>query len=236
MFKGAISQELDGKFCFLAGTPVVTDQGEIAIEKITSKNTINGMKVKEVVSYRNADNFMILIKKGALGENSPNKDTLISQNHRVFIGSKPIMAKKLINHTTIVRKFMVPEIVYNVLLDKPRKKTMSVNNLIVETKDPDMIGKVLPRDFDWRVYAKLHKDLSNLNKEQIENHYLRIGKKEGRMYKSEMSNRKVPNDFNWTTYISLHKDLKNLNHQQAVNHYIKFGRKENRVYKKLVSA
>ena len=58
MFFGATSQTIDGNFCFLAGTPVLTDQGIVPIEKINSDNTINMKQIKKILTFTNNDPYM----------------------------------------------------------------------------------------------------------------------------------------------------------------------------------
>ncbi len=89
---------------------------------------------------------------------------------------------------------------------------------------------VLPKDFNWKVYIELHKDLKNKNEEQAIFHYLNHGIKEKRSYKIEKNT--LPFDFDWKTYLHLNKDLGEKNEAEAVSHFLKHGKIENRRYKK----
>ena len=87
----------------------------------------------------------------------------------------------------------------------------------------------LPEDFDWNIYIKLNKDLSNIKlKSHAIKHYLKHGKSENRLYKIDKTN--YPIDFNWKNYIILNPDLKCINELDALNHYLQFGKKEKRKY------
>ena len=121
--------------CFPAGTPVVTDQGEIAIEKIDSKiNTIRGKKIVAITK----EDKIVCIEKDALGKNIPSQKTLISRNHRVLYNKKMVKAKYIIGLVEgVYNKKYNGEILYNVLLETHEK--MIVNNLIVETLDPSNV-------------------------------------------------------------------------------------------------
>ena len=131
-----------GDICFPAGTPVQTDQGEIAIEKLTSENTIDGVNVVAVVHVYNECDYLVKINKHALGPNYPKKTTLVSRNHRVFVdkkgSDKSVPALALYNGKTItVVQREEHETIYNVLL--PTYSKMTINGLVVETLHPKSI-------------------------------------------------------------------------------------------------
>lgn len=125
--------------CFPAGTPVVTDQGIIAIEKINStKNTIRGKKIVAITKSVTSEDKIVCIEKDALGSNIPSQNTLISRNHKLFYNKQMIKAKHLVGYVDgVFNKKYNGEILYNVLLETYEK--MIVNNLIVETLDPKNI-------------------------------------------------------------------------------------------------
>lgn len=121
--------------CFLGNTLVLTDQGKIPIKRITTDNTIDGYQVIKITKYKNMDNYMILIKKDSLGINIPSNDTYITREHGIYINNKLVRAKKLINKKTIIKEKRGHDLIYNILLKKHHK--MNVNNMIVETLDPN---------------------------------------------------------------------------------------------------
>ena len=127
-----------GDICFPAGTPVQTDQGEIAIEKLTCENTIDGVNVVAVVPVYNECDYLVKINKHALGPNYPKKTTLVSRNHRVYLNKKreeTIPALALYNGKTVtVVQREEHETIYNVLL--PTYSKMTINGLVVETLHP----------------------------------------------------------------------------------------------------
>lgn len=133
----------ESAICFLKGTPVKTDQGEIPIEQITNKNTINGLKVVGIVESLNQEEYMVNVTKNSLGSNIPSQDTLITPTHGIYIDNTTklveqyghlVQAKHLINDETILKIDTGKILVYNVLLKK--HAPMVVNNMIVETLHP----------------------------------------------------------------------------------------------------
>jgi len=128
---------LNFPICFPAGTPVETDQGTIAIEKINpNKNTIRGKKIVAITKTITIEDKIICIEKDAFGTNIPSQKTLISRNHKVFYNKEMIKAKHLVGKVDrVYNKKYNGEILYNVLLETHDK--MIINNLIVETLDPN---------------------------------------------------------------------------------------------------
>jgi hypothetical protein len=132
---GAVSFSLAGGICFLGNTLVNTDQGKVKFNELTTKNTINKHQINKVVSVMNKDNTMVLVKKDSLGDSVPNKDTYISNNHKILIDGNYFEAKNIVNNFNIYTKNMPRKRLYNVLLD--HHGTMIVNNMVVETLDPN---------------------------------------------------------------------------------------------------
>jgi hypothetical protein len=152
--------------CFPAGTPVQTDQGSIAIEKINLKtNTIRGKNIVAVTKTITIEDKIVCIEKDALGTNIPSQKTFISRNHELFYNKQMIKAKNLIGVVDgVYNKKYNGEILYNVLLDKHDK--MIVNNLIVETLDPEnIIAKLYNGNFSDEVKNNIIVNLNNGAKE-----------------------------------------------------------------------
>ena len=123
-----------GNICFLGDAIVETDQGNIPIKNITTKNSLFGLKVSALIKVKNIDNYMILFKKNSLGKNSPSIDTFISKNHNIFINNNFVKAISLVNNKDIMIKIRGHDIMYNLLFNK--YYTMIINNIIVETLHP----------------------------------------------------------------------------------------------------
>ena len=118
--------------CFPAGTPVQTDQGLIAIDKIDPEyNTINNKKIVAVTKTVASEAHIIQLEQNAIGPNYPSQTTQISQLHALLYNGKMTRAKDIPEGKRIQYN---GETLYNVLLEN--HETMIINNLIVETLNP----------------------------------------------------------------------------------------------------
>src|SRR3984957_42313 len=106
----------------MSGTRVLTPSGEVAVETLKRSDmvmTTDGRSVPvtwvglQTVSTRFADPLRILpirIKAGALGDNVPSRDFLLSPDHAVLVDGALIQAGALVNGTSIVRETNVPQV------------------------------------------------------------------------------------------------------------------------------
>jgi hypothetical protein len=127
---------LKANACFPRGTPIHTDQGIVAIDKINIEtHTIRGNKIKTITQTYLVGNKMVLFKKNSLHNNVPYMDTIMSPHHKVYYNKEMIEAYKFIklNKAEYI-EFLEDTVIYNVLLDNHEK--MVINNMIVETQDP----------------------------------------------------------------------------------------------------
>ncbi|MGJ5206459.1 Hint domain-containing protein [Bradyrhizobium sp. HKCCYLR20261] len=106
--------------CFMAGTLVRTPHGEAAVETLKRGDqvlthdgriaTVDWLGV-QTISLRFADKLRVLpirIKAGALGDNVPARDLLVSPDHAILVEGALIHAGALVNGTSIVRETNVP--------------------------------------------------------------------------------------------------------------------------------
>ena len=158
---GQITVLLTIGICFPAGTPVKTDQGIIAIEKINSKiNTIRGNKIVAITKTITPQKHIVTIEKDSLDMNMPSRNTFISMNHCVLYKGKMERARDLVGKVDgVYLKKYNGEILYNVLLDKHSK--MIVNNMIVETLDPtNIVAKLYNGNYTPEEFNKISVDIS----------------------------------------------------------------------------
>ena len=102
--------------CFLTGTHILTDRGEITVEalkigdrvktadgkiepiKWIGRQTITPHQVKHPLR-----GYPILIKAGALGDNLPHRDLYVSPDHSMFIDGLLINAGAIVNDISILK-------------------------------------------------------------------------------------------------------------------------------------
>ncbi len=119
-------QFADGTFsaddvaCFMPGTRIAVPGGEASVESLKVGDlvtTTNGHNMpvrwigRQTVSQRFVDPLRVLpirIRAGALGENLPVRDLLISPDHAILINDMLVQAGGLVNGMSIVRESNVP--------------------------------------------------------------------------------------------------------------------------------
>jgi hypothetical protein len=116
---GSITSPTD-TFCFMAGTLVRTPGGEVAVESLKRGDLVltqDGRSVPvdwlgiQTVSLRFADKLRVLpirIQAGALADNVPSRDLLVSSDHAILVEGVLIQAGALVNGTSIMRETNVP--------------------------------------------------------------------------------------------------------------------------------
>ena len=131
--------------CFIAGTIITTDQGPVPIEKLTKDNSIRGIFVSRVTECYSTKCPLVLIKKDAFGTNRPDKDTISTIWHRVYVNENDKTGKrfkKLVNEKTVKILEKQVQLVYNVQLGNVYTY-MHANNLKVETLKPTNNGRTI---------------------------------------------------------------------------------------------
>lgn len=146
---------LMSNICFPVGTPITTNQGEVAIEKINPK--IHTIQNKPIVGITKTilalDKYVVQFEKDSLGNNIPFQTTVMSKNHQLYYNGNMVKAYTLLGLNNKIKKIKYNgELMYNVLMEEPDK--ILVNNLVCETLHPE------------NTIAKLFKVFQNLNIEQ----------------------------------------------------------------------
>jgi len=117
---GSADHDFTSTVCFMAGTMVRTPDGEVAVEALERGDmvlTADGRSVPvtwlgvQTVSRLFSDPnrvWPIRIKAGALADNVPSRDLLISPDHAILVDDVLVQAGALINGSSIVREGNVP--------------------------------------------------------------------------------------------------------------------------------
>jgi hypothetical protein len=116
----AITGDYETSLCFTGGTLIRTPDGEAAVESLKRGDrvltqdgriaTVDWLGI-QTISMRFADKLRVLpirIKAGALAENVPSRDLLVSPDHAILVAGALIQAGALVNGTSIVRETNVP--------------------------------------------------------------------------------------------------------------------------------
>lgn len=170
-----VTEHSNAPICFIAGTLVLTDQGEVPIEKLDIKvHTISRKNIVAVTKTIPLDNHLICVEKNSLGNNVPNKKTIISKNHKVMVDNKLMEVEKLVQYVPTIYK--VPcdkQILYNVLLKD--YSVMKVHNLTVETLHPNnVIAKLYNGNYTQQQKNKIIKALNEYTKRNTERSRIKL--------------------------------------------------------------
>jgi hypothetical protein len=116
--------------CFLPNTSILTDRGEIAVEKLQVGDaivTLSGQTRRlcwigqgRALATRGRRNAAtpVIVRKGALGDNVPNQDLYVTKGHSLFLDEVLIPAEFLVNHRSILWDDQAREVtVYHLELD-----------------------------------------------------------------------------------------------------------------------
>jgi len=149
--------------CFPAGTPVRTNLGDVAIDKLDpDTHTIRNKRIVAITQSQPLHTYIVNIEKNALAKNVPCQNTQISKEHKLYYKGEMIKAKELVNLCKGVTKIpYTGEILYNVLMEQHDK--MMINNLICETLHPENImAKIHNGNYNTQEKMKLYKKVSSL--------------------------------------------------------------------------
>jgi hypothetical protein len=153
--------------CFMPGTSIAVPDGEAKVETLRPGDLVTSMAGetktvrwvgRQTVSRVSADPLQVLpirIKAGALGENVPCRDLLISPDHAILVDGVLVQAGALVNGSSIIRETDVPQVYtyYHVELDD--HSLVLAENVAAET----FIDNVDRLGFDnWDEHEALYPD------------------------------------------------------------------------------
>jgi Hint domain len=152
------------QICFMANTSIRTVAGEVAVQNLKigdQVRTCDGRFVpvrwigRQTVSSRFTDELQlpIRIRAGALGENVPCRDLVVSPGHALFVDGVLIQAGALVNGTSIVREKDAPEIFVYYHVEVDDHSLIFAEDAPAET----FIDNVDRANFDnWNEYQALY--------------------------------------------------------------------------------
>jgi len=157
--------------CFVEGTIVKTDQGNVEIQTVDPKrHTINKKKIKHLTGTFSPEKRIVCVKKHAFGKNKPNKDTKMSGSHKILYDGCLTEARQLVNVNNKI-KFIDynNECLYNVLMEQ--SEIMYVHNIPVETLHPEnthakLYNSLLHPKHIYDITKRLNKAIFTNNKEE----------------------------------------------------------------------
>ena len=139
---------LSSTVCYAAGTHLLTDQGEVAVEAIAEGMrlmTLQGearvplpvtwvgrMRVDLARHPRPEAAAPIRIRRHAIAQNVPQRDLLVSPDHCLFLDGRLFVARSLVNGMSIVQDFSPPAITYY-HIETERHAVALAENLPAET-------------------------------------------------------------------------------------------------------
>jgi len=113
-------QNFTSTACFMPGTLIATPDGERAIETLAIGDIVSthdggaapirwiGRNTVSMVFADKLRTLPIRVMAGALGENVPARDLLVSPDHALLVGGVLVQAGALVNDVTILRETNVP--------------------------------------------------------------------------------------------------------------------------------
>lgn len=119
--------------CILEGSYITTDQGDKLIENLTTDNTIYNMPILNI--YRSlAIQKFVCIKKNSFGNNLPNRDTYLSNEHMLYDRKNDLLRNSsyFIDENNVIQSEIDKnKYCYHILL--PNWCLIKVNNLDCES-------------------------------------------------------------------------------------------------------
>ena len=118
------SVEFDEVACFLAGTLISTEQGEVPVERLAIGDKVRtlggalcpivwiGMGRVLATRGRRTAATPVIVQKGAIADNVPHHDLRITKGHALFVDDVLIPVEFLVNHCSIRWDYRAREVVF----------------------------------------------------------------------------------------------------------------------------
>ena len=153
---------LSNAICFVKGTFVETDQGNVEIQNIIpGKHTIGNKEIQHITKSISPENQLVYIKKNAFGKNKPNKNMKMSGKHKIKCANGCLIEAKALVATKPKMKFVEynQETLYNVLMKD--HNVIKVQNVEVESLDPEnIVAKIYNSIMDKKELIKFIRQMN----------------------------------------------------------------------------
>jgi azurin len=123
--------------CLVAGTPITTDQGVIAIEKIdVNKHTIGNKRIVAITKAITPEKQLVVFERNSVAINCPLQRTIMTPGHEILYKGQLVQAKHFVGRLDGVHTipYNGKDVLYNVLQEQ--HGLMKVNNMVLETLHP----------------------------------------------------------------------------------------------------
>ena len=157
--------------CFYPGTMIATPDGEVPVETLKIGDRVIrqdgtaapirwvGRNTVSMIFANKQTTLPIRIKQGALSENVPWRDLVVSPAHAVLVDDVLIQAGALVNHSSIIRETNVPSVFVYYHIELADHTLIMAENTPNET----FIDNVDRMAFDnWAEHEALYGDRSAL--------------------------------------------------------------------------
>ena len=129
---GLVTITCKSPLCFCAGTRILTQRGEVAVEDLRVGDPVValvhggllpvrwiGQRRVRSLHYRNPDHaHPVRVQAGAFGPNMPHRDLWLTPGHRVLVDGHLVQIDKLLNDATIAQVEQEEVWVWHVELDR----------------------------------------------------------------------------------------------------------------------
>ena len=129
---GLVTITFESPLCFCAGTRILTQRGEVAVEDLRVGDPVValvhggllpirwiGQRRVRPLHYRNPDHaHPVRVQAGAFGPNLPHRDLWLTPGHRVLVDGHLVQIDKLLNDATIAQVEQEEVWVWHVELDR----------------------------------------------------------------------------------------------------------------------
>jgi hypothetical protein len=153
--------------CFYPGTRIATPDGQLTVEALRTGDLVldsdanvipirwMGRKTASTRFEHHLHVLPVCVAAGALGDNLPTRDLLVSQDHALLVDGLLIHAGALLNGTTIRRHSAVPETFTYFHIELAEQALVMAEGVPAET----VLDNVDRLDFDnWAEYVELYGD------------------------------------------------------------------------------